>query len=402
MLKNNSKAIAVVFVIVFIDLVGFGLILPLSSYLAKDFGATGIQIGLLMMIYSLMQFLFSPVWGRISDRIGRRPILLMSLLFSGMSYLGYSFSTSLTELFIWRALAGVFGANISTAMAYMADISEAKDRSKSMGLIGAAFGLGFMTGPFLGGILGDIGPSISTEVPFGRNFSALVAGCICFLNFIAAYFVLKESSKTRSIRKRKSRWNLVKAYALRPRVGSLLLMGFLSTFAMAHMESTIFLYVMDKFEWSLRFTSFGFAYIGLVIVFTQGYLIRKLLPKYGERNLLIAGVILAAIGLLSIPAVVGPYTMALSQTFFAIGTGLINPCLTGSISLLSNSDEQGEIMGVYQSMTAMGRILGPALGGFVYDSFGHSSPYFLAGGIMLFTMLMAKKGISQVEKKANS
>ncbi|MCB0349132.1 MAG: MFS transporter, partial [Bdellovibrionales bacterium] len=203
-------------------------------------------------------------------------------------------------------------------------------------------------------------------------------------------------------RKRTSRWNLVKAHALRPRVGSLLLMGFLSTFAMAHMESTVFLFVMDKFQWSLRFTSFGFAYIGLVIVFTQGYLIRKLLPKFGERVLLIAGVLLAATGLLTIPIVVGAYSMALSQTFFAIGTGLINPCLTGSISLLSNKDEQGEIMGVYQSMTAMGRILGPALGGFVYDTWGHSSPYILAGGIMLFTVLMAQKGISRIEKQAKA
>jgi DHA1 family tetracycline resistance protein-like MFS transporter len=400
MLKNKSKAIAIIFLIVFIDLVGFGLILPLSSYLAKDFGATGMQIGMLMMIYSLMQFIFSPIWGRLSDKVGRRPILLMSLLCSGLSYVGYSFSTSLTELFIWRALAGVFGANISTAMAYMADISDAKDRSKSMGLVGAAFGLGFMTGPFLGGILGDIGPSISTAPPFGRNFSALIAGIICFVNFIAAYFILKESLTTKSVKVRKSRWELLKSHALRPRISSLLLMGFLTTFAMAHMESTIFLYVMDKFQWSLRFTSFGFAYIGLVIVFTQGFLIRKLLPIYGERILLIAGVLLASVGLLAIPFVTGPYTMALSQTFFAIGTGLINPCLTGSLSLLSGKDEQGEIMGVYQSMSAMGRILGPALGGIVYDQLGHSSPYLLAGAIMLVTVILANKAIAMTEKKA--
>lgn len=398
MLKNKSGAIAIIFTIVFIDLVGFGLILPLSSFLAKDFGATGLQIGLLMMIYSLMQFLFSPFWGRLSDRVGRRPILLMSLLCSGLSYIGYSFSTSLVELFIWRGLAGVFAANISTAMAYMADISEAKDRSKSMGLIGAAFGLGFMTGPFIGGILGDIGPSISTEAPFGRNFSALVAGLICLLNFAAAYFILKESLATKNPRPRKSRWELLKAHAFRPRVSPLLLMGFLATFAMAHMESTIFLYVMDKFGWSLRFTSFGFAYIGLIIVFTQGFLIRKLLPKYGEKKLLISGVILAGVGLLAIPLSQGPWTMALCQTFFAIGTGLYNPSLTGSLSLLAGKEEQGEILGVFQSMSSMGRILGPALGGVVYDQIGHSAPYIFAGLIMLFSVVLAKHGVKKEEK----
>jgi MFS transporter, DHA1 family, tetracycline resistance protein len=398
MLKNKSSATAIIFVIVFIDLVGFGLILPLSSYLAKDFGASGLQIGLLMMIFSLMQFLFSPVWGRLSDRVGRRPILLMSLLCSGLSYVGYAFSTSLVELFIWRGLAGLFGANISTAMAYMADISDTKDRSKTMGLVGAAFGLGFMTGPFLGGILSDVGPYISMSPPFGHNFSALVAGGICFINFIAAYFVLHESLDVKNVRPRKSRWDLFKSHALKPRIGSLLLMGFLGTFAMAHMESTIFLYVMDKFGWSLRFTSFGFAYIGLVIVFTQGFLIRKLLPRYGERQLLMAGVLLVSIGLFYTPLAIGPLTLALSQTFFAIGTGFINPSLSGSLSLLSARDEQGEIMGVYQSMTAMGRILGPALGGFVYDSWGHASPYILAGSVMLICLGLAKSGISAAEK----
>ena len=163
----SNKPKLVLFLTVFLDLVGFGIIIPLSPYLSRQFGADAFEIGLLMAVYSAMQFLFNPFWGKISDRYGRRPIILMSVLGAGLSHLAFSFGNTFTILFIARMFAGIFGANISTAMAAMADLSEDKDRSKAMGLIGAAFGLGFVFGPFLGGTLGALGKTFGSAPPFG-------------------------------------------------------------------------------------------------------------------------------------------------------------------------------------------------------------------------------------------
>jgi multidrug resistance protein len=388
---ENKKALGIIFVIVFMDLVGFGMIIPLSTYLAKDLGATPLEVGLLMTIYSLMQFIFSPFWGRLSDKWGRRPILLLSLFGSSSSYLFYAFSTELWMLFASRALAGFFGANISTAMAYIADVTDKENRSKGMGLIGAAFGMGFVFGPFIGGILGDLGHKISSEVPFGTNFSALVASIICFINFFVAIKVLKESLSKEAREKlspRKSRWQTLTKYTSKPLVTNLLLMSLLGALAMAHMESTLFYYVSDKFGWSLAFSSFGFAYIGVMMVFTQGYLIRKLMPKYGERKLLFAGLVMAATGMLGISFTTGVWSMLLVQTILAIGVGMLNPALLGSISLMGESSEQGELMGVNQSMSALGRIIGPALGGYFYQSLGMDSPYYFAASLMFLSLCL--------------
>jgi len=390
---KKKASLAIVFLIVFMDLVGFGMILPLSTFLAKDFNASATEIGLLMTLFSLMQFIFSPFWGKLSDKIGRRPVLLMSVLCSGLSYVGYAFSTELWMLFVWRGLAGLFSANISTAMAYIADITEEKDRSKSMGLIGAAFGLGFMMGPFIGGVLGSKGALISSAPPFGQNFAALIAGIICILNFCFAYKILEESKKDSKVRKRKSRFAMLKQHFVKPDIGRLLLLTLVSVFSMANMESTIFLFAIEKFEWSFEILNYGFAYIGLVIVFTQGFLIRKLLPKFGEKILLRAGIISASLGLFYIPYVDSIITMALSQTMFALGTGLINPSLTGSISILTSAEEQGEVMGVNQSMSALGRIIGPALGGFIYGNVSQEAPYFLAAILMFTCLFLVPKGL---------
>lgn len=402
---TDKKALGIIFVIVFMDLVGFGMIIPLSSYLAKHFGATALEIGLLMTIYSLMQFIFSPFWGKISDRVGRRPILLLSLFGSSASYLLYAFSTELWMLYVSRALAGFFGANISTAMAYIADVTDKESRSKGMGLIGAAFGMGFVLGPFIGGVFGDIGNQISSEAPFGMNFSALIASGICFINFFVAIKVLKESLSKEAREKlppRKSRFESFTKFATKPLIGSLLMMSLLGALAMAHMESTMFLFVMDKFNWSLSFASFGFAYIGVMMVFTQGYLIRKVMPKYGERKLLVFGLILSAIGMGGIGFTQGVWSMLLVQTCLAIGIGLVNPSLLGSISLKGSESEQGELMGVNQSMSALGRIIGPALGGFVYQSISMESPYFFAAGLMLLSLFLVLKNYKDLPNEGLS
>ncbi|MCB0393691.1 MAG: MFS transporter, partial [Bdellovibrionales bacterium] len=202
---KSKSPLLIIFVTVFVDLVGFGIIIPLSPYLAKHFGASGLQIGLLMSVYSLAQFIFSPLWGRLSDVYGRRPILLMSLLGSTLAHLGFAFASDLWMLFVARTIAGLFGANISAASAYIADVTDSKSRSKSMGIIGAAFGIGFILGPAIGGFLSEWGLQLGTQPPFGIGFSALGASLICFLNFLFACFRLPESlpKERRNLAKKK-------------------------------------------------------------------------------------------------------------------------------------------------------------------------------------------------------
>lgn len=373
----NRNPLLVIFLTVFIDLVGFGIIIPLSPFLAQKFGANAFQVGLLMAVYSAAQFLFSPIWGQISDRIGRRPVILISLLGAAIAHLFFGFATELWILFVARIFAGVFGANISTAMAFIADVTDEKSRSKGMGIVGAAFGLGFVLGPAIGGFLAR----------FGFAAPALAASAICFLNFVMAYFVLPESLKTSNkaeankLSKKISRFGRIKKHFENKNVAFLLLSAFLISFSLSNMEASLFLFVEDRFGWGLEKASFGFAYVGIMMAFTQGYLIRKALPRFGENKLMIIGSILFGLGMGIVGLSKEVYVVAIGMTALALGSGLFNPSVQGKVSLLSRPDEQGEVMGVMQSLSALARILGPPLGGFLYDSVGISSPFLFASGL---------------------
>lgn len=387
-----KKPLVVIFITVFVDLIGFGIIIPLNTFLARDLGSDEFQIGLLMSIYSLMQFVFAPIWGRLSDRWGRRPIILMSLLGASIAHLGFAFGETYTALLIARCFAGIFGANISAAMAFIADVTEDKDRSKGMGLIGAAFGLGFILGPVLGGLAGEVGQWIGDAPPFGISFSAVLASLICFANFVAAYFILPESlsPELRAIakgKKKKSRIKQLSESFRLPVVGKLMVTFFLANVAMAFMEVSLFMLVEDRLKWGLVEASFGFAYVGLIMVFTQGYLIRKFLPRYGERRLMLVGLALSAFGISGMAISYSMWPLAVMVTALGLGIGLVNPSINGSISILSAKDNQGGVLGVNQSLSALGRIIGPAFGGLLYREWGSASPFFM-GGFCMFVALL--------------
>lgn len=387
---KQRSALTVVFLTVFIDLVGFGIIIPLSPFLATRYGASAVDVGQLMAVYSLMQFIFSPVWGRISDRFGRRPVILISVLGAAIAHTGFAFAQSLWMLYVARIFAGICGANIATAMAYIADVTPRHERSKSMGLIGAAFGLGFILGPVLGGLGGIIGDRLGSTPPLGMSFGALIAGVLCLLNFLIAFKNLRESlpqEKRSVVKPRQSRLKLISSYLQRPTVNLLMIIYFLSIFAMANMEPMMFLYVKDKFGWGLKIASLGFAYVGFMMALTQGYLIRKVMPRFGERKLLLTGLVFAAVGLTSIGLAANVYQLGLAVTLLALGTGFINPSITGSVSLLTPEDEQGTVIGVNQSMASLGRILGPELSGHFYLG-GASHPFYIAGIITSFGFLI--------------
>lgn len=388
---------------VFIDLVGFGIILPLSPFLAREFHASAFEVGLLMSIYSVMQFLFSPFWGSLSDRIGRRPVILIGLFGGGLSYLLFAFSASLPLLFVARALAGVFGGNISTAHAYIADVTKPEERSKGMGMIGAAFGLGFIFGPLMGAGLGLLGQKLGSAPPLGMSFSALGAAVLCFANLTLASFVLKESlpeSVRSSPRARRNRLKEILRHLKSPVAGKLMIVFFISGLAMAQMEAMLFPFVADRFSWGLDKSSLGFAYIGILMVITQGYLIRKWMPRFGEKRVLLAGLLFFTISLLIIPLASTIWILAIAMTILALGNGMMRPPNLGLISNASGADEQGAVMGVTNSLASLGRILGPALGGLLYEKAGVSWPFLCAAVLTAGALYLAWSSTNGARRSA--
>lgn len=387
-MKSAKK---IVFLIVFLDLVGFGIFITLSPFLARHFQASAFEIGLLMSSYSIMQFLFSPFWGKMSDRYGRRPILLISLLGACLSYLGLAFSYSLWWMFVCRSFAGLFAANISTAHAVITDVTPREDRAAGMGLIGAAFGLGFIIGPSLGSGFGYIGNKLGDAPPFGLFFPALMAFVITALNLIWAYFSLPETiaQKRQRVSKGSFMAELNIMNTASPLVFQLIVIFFLANLAMPLMEVMLFPFVTDRFGWGFIESGLGFAIVGLLMAFTQGFLVRRLIPKWGERKTLMYGFMVMALSFFLISMSFSILTLAFAMLLLAIGHGLSRPSLLAMMSLASREDEQGEAMGAFQSAASMGRILGPMIGGWLYTHAGMGSPFLLAGVLTALGLLGA-------------
>ncbi len=341
----------------------------------------------------MLQFIFSPVWGSLSDRIGRRPVILISLLGGAISYTAFAFAGDLWILFVARAFAGIFGGNISTAHAYIADVTKPEERSKGMGLIGAAFGIGFIFGPLIGAGLGILGERISSEPPFGMGFSALGAAALCFGNLLFAYFKLPESLsiEKRQTRAPKNRIKEIMQHLGRPQAGPLMFVFFLSGLAMAQMEAMLFPFVADVFGWGLEISSYGFAYVGVLMAFTQGWLVRKTMPKFGERKTLIAGLLLFAVSLFFIPVAMNAILLGIAMTILAIGNGLMRPPNLGLISLATPENEQGAVMGVTNSLASVGRILGPLVGGLLYERVSRGAPFIFAGLLAIAAAYVAAR-----------
>ena len=407
MTDQSKSHLTIVFLTVFLYLVGFGVMIPVLPVLSREYGATAFEVGLMMSVYSFMQFLFSPFWGRLSDRKGRRPILLFCLLGEAFSYLLFTLSHSLEMLFVARALAGFFGASISTASAAISDVTPAHERSKGMALIGAAFGLGFIVGPGLGGALAWWGQTLRPDQPqFGMQFAAASVAVICALTFVFAFFKLKESRVFSQVPLEvTTRWQKLGKFLRRPVAGPLIGSFFLNSLAMSMMEATLILFVADRFGWGLREVSFGFAYIGVLSAFSQGFLVRKLLPKLGERKLMRTGILLMAASFFLIVVASQIWILAISMTLLSFGTSFSNPSLLGSISLLSSKDEQGEALGTTQGTASLGRILGPAMGGFLYGQVHVTSPFlgacvFSLTSFVIVLMQGTRVPDSALQKKA--
>jgi multidrug resistance protein len=378
-----SSPLVIIFVTVFIDLLGFGLIIPLLPFYAESFGASAFAIGLLGTSFSLMQFLFSPVWGRWSDRIGRKPIILLGLFGSGASYVTLALANSLALLFVARIIGGIAGANIPAAQAYIADITTPENRARGMGLIGAAFGLGFIFGPALGGLLSRFSP----ETPMW------CAAALCFANFAAAWFLLPESRAASAATKTLGRLEAFRHATGNPALLIVLSLYFIVTMAFAAFEATFALFTEARFGFTAASIGFLFTFIGTIIAVIQGVLIGHVVKRVGERRIIpvaIAGIALS-IGLL--PFVWNVPTLLVALGLLAMGMGFNNPSLSSMVSKLSNADDQGGILGLASSLASLGRVVGPAWGGYLYDAFGMTTPYLSAAAVMVIAFLVSFQGL---------
>jgi MFS transporter, DHA1 family, tetracycline resistance protein len=392
----GRSSLGILFVTVFIDLVGFGIVIPLLPLYAEQFGAGAVTVTVLVAVYSLMQFLFAPWWGQLSDRIGRRPVLLIGLFGSAASYLLFGLAESLTTLFIARMLAGVAGANVGVAQAYVADVTLPADRARGMGLIGAAFGLGFIFGPVIGGLL----------APYGAGTPFLAAAGLAFVNGLLALRVLPESKPHGSapgiiqagIR---ARWNALIQLGRGSRlVWSLFAAFLLLTLAFAALEATMSIWAARRWEFTPSQVAYLFAYLGVLVTLVQGGLVGYVARRYGERRSVTFGMGFFAAGLAGVALAPTVATLAVALALIALGQGLAGPSLSALISRAAPPQDQGRILGISQSLSALGRVIGPVWGGFAFSRLGIGAPYLSGAVIVLLAIAVLMAGFSTAEPES--
>jgi len=376
--------VLLIFLTVFLDLLGVGILLPVLPYVVREYRPDALTVGLVNVGYSLAQFLMTPVLGALSDRYGRRPVLLISLFGTAVGYVMFGLANSLALILCSRILDGITGGNISTAQAYLADITPPENRARSFGLIGAAFGLGFLMGPAIGGFLAT----------FGLRAPAYGAAGLALTTMVLAYFFLPESLPPE--RRGPVSWNGLNplrqiAGALqRPAIRSILLATFLFTLAYSQLQSHFAVYSLTKWGLNERQNAVYLTYLGFMAVLMQGFLIRQLTPVFGERKLSIFGMGLGMGGFLVTALAPEPWYLFVALTFLAAGSGLVAPSLTALVSQRSTPAEQGWAMGVSQSMASLARVVGPLQAGLLFDALAPAAPYWAGAAIMLVALYLLR------------
>jgi MFS transporter, DHA1 family, tetracycline resistance protein len=386
----RRASLLVLFLTVFIDLIGFGMVIPFLSFYAREYGASGIAVGGVVGIYSIMQFFFAPVWGRLSDRVGRRPVLLISLTASTTGYLLFAFTQSLTVLFASRVIAGIGGANIGTAQAYIADSTSPENRAKGMGLIGAAFGLGFILGPPMSGILAAIGTRRGLP---GNLLPGLVAAGLSFTAFLIALSVLAESKPPNLVPRSgvppqfdKRIWREIFS---NPLLASLMGGLFLTLLAVAGMEVSVTIHGRDRFQFEQLDMAYLFLFMGVIVAGIQGGLIGKLVNRLGEKRVIVTGAAAFVIGFALVPSIWRVPLLYAVAFFIAIGQGLCYPALTALVSKVAPENERGSLLGLAAAVGSLARFLGPLLSGFLYDVARVAGAFYGGAVLMLGALVIA-------------
>lgn len=395
---RHRTRLGIVALTMFLDLLGFGIIIPLMPRFAESFGATPLAYGLLGASYSLMQFLFVPVWGRLSDRVGRRPILLISIAGSVLSFLLLGTARSLAMLFAARILSGISASNLSVAQAYVADITAPEERARGMGMIGAAFGLGFVVGPFLGGELSQV----QFALPLGLHMHAGTAPFFCSallsaVNWGLAYALLPESLPAASRINAAIRFldlNKLEGVFTHRGISGLFAVSFLFTMAFSMMETSLILFGEARLHMEPLDAGKLLGFVGMLIVLVQGALVGRLVRRFGEGRLTAVGAACMAPGLLLIPLAPAGHAAGYAVLYaamvpIALGNGLLHPSLNALLSRRSKGDEQGGVLGLNQSISSLARVAGPTAGGLLFQTLGIGTPFLTGGVIMLAAATVA-------------
>ena len=375
------------FLVVFSNLLGFGIIIPLLPYYAEKFGAEPNEVTLLMASYSLMQLIFSPILGRISDIYGRKRVLILCLIGSAASYAFLFLANSFVLVLLARSLAGIFGSTTSIANAYVTETTSPENRSKGMGLIGAAFGLGLVFGPVIGGFFGggDIN-NIDFQTPF------LFALIVSIISFILAYFLLNEPKKRNKQFISMNFFNSFKDLLGLFKINAILFLTtafFLVTFSFAGFETTFALWTERSMDWASKQTGYAFTFTALLVAIIQGMLIGKLTKVFGELKLLIISCFLMLVGLFFITlSVQNLFNLIIALSILGVSVGLGNPSINSLLSKNLNKKIIGSSFGVFQSVGSLARILSPLIMGNFFYFFGINSPYKLGSFLMFFLLLL--------------
>jgi MFS family permease len=373
-----------VFLTVVVDLLGFGIVLPLLPLYAKRYGASAPVVGVLFASFSAMQFLTAPLWGRLSDRVGRRPVILAGLCGSVTAYALFGLADRtpwpLAALFASRIAAGVFGGTISTASAFIADVTTREQRGRGMALIGAAFGVGFTLGPAVGGLAWE---------HLGASGPGFIAAGLSSLALLFAWTRLPEPERRRE-RQARRLFDLgaVRAALRTPTVPLILVLGFTATAAFAMFETSLALRAERQFSFDPGDNGWLFSYVGLWLVLSQGLLVRRLMPSVGELRFVVGGTALLAAGILGVGLADAIVVLGAVVPFVVTGFAMVTPSLSSLLSRRTSPDTQGEILGLHQSGLSAARIVGPVAGLALFGA-GFRVPYHVGAGIMLGAFLLA-------------
>ena len=376
---QSRRALAVLFSIVIIDLVGFGIVVPVLPFIIEEFESSAGVLGLLVASYAGMQFVFAPIWGRLSDRIGRRPVMLMTIAGSSAALLLAGLAPSMMWLFVARILGGAFAANISVASAYISDATDESERTRWMGLLGASFAVGFTLGPLIGGLLG----------PFGYQVPLLAASGMAAVNVVWAAFVLQEPTKHMLADEPPDR----RAALADPRVRTICRANLLLSLAVTQLETVFAFLMMDRFGYDIRAVAIILVGMAVVMGAVQGGGIRALAARFGERNLLYAGAALMAIAFVAIPFAPTVAILLVPLVVSSVGRGICQPSMMSMASSFASPATRGAVMGTFTSRASLARAIGPLPAGFLFDvSIG--LPFWLAAALLL-AMLAISGGLPE-------
>tara|TARA_Y100001934_G_scaffold37133_1_gene42924 strand:- start:18037 stop:19203 length:1167 start_codon:yes stop_codon:yes gene_type:complete len=371
---------------IFIDTVGFGIILPLLPFFAEKFGASPLEVTLLATVYSFSQFIFAPVWGRFSDRMGRRPIILATLTGLFCGYVALTITNSLLMLFLARAFTGAMAANAGVIQAFIADVTNTSVRAGAMAKVGAAHGLGFIVGPAIGGMLAGSDPvDPNLVLPF------VIAASLSATALVIAYFQVHETIsgdlRDHVVQQQRSLHRVFKEAIQIPQLALLLVLVTMTPFVFSGIETTFVLWSERLLGWGPWQNGQIYTFMGITAAATQWFLVGRLTSRFGEHRLICFGALMILIGVLILPQMNDATGLCIAFGFIVFGVSVNNPSLSSLVSKYAHPSERGSLLGISQSCSAMARITGPAWAGFVFGSFGPNWPFYSGAVVMLFMFI---------------